>query len=197
MANLPEERVEPSPPFIYCGFDCFCPFIVKDGRKELKRFGLLFTYMSSRAAHIEMLDDMTTDAFINALRCFIALHGTVRLVRSDQGTNFIGAQHELARAFKEINETSVQVFLETHGCDFVLNVPSYETKKHSRGRCSTLEGRGPCAKPLEVGRVVETMPSKDNLVRKVRLLVADVRIPLLTPLVTKLNDCWIVTVFNL
>ena len=51
MADLPEERVEPSSPFTYCGFDCFGPFIVKEGRKELKRFGLLFTCMSSRAVH--------------------------------------------------------------------------------------------------------------------------------------------------
>ena len=49
MANLPEERVEPSPQFTYCGFDCFGPFIVKEGLKELKRLGLLFTCMSSRA----------------------------------------------------------------------------------------------------------------------------------------------------
>ena len=80
--------------------------------------------MSSRAVHIEMLDDMTTDAFINALRCFIALRGTVRQLRSDQGTSFMGAQHELATSLKEINERRVQQFLEAHGCDFVTNVPS-------------------------------------------------------------------------
>ena len=97
MANLPEYRVEQSIPFTYCGFDCFGPFIVKEGRKEVKRFGLLFTYMPSRVVHTEILGDMTTDAFINALRCFIALRGTVRLLWSDKGTNFIEAQHELAR----------------------------------------------------------------------------------------------------
>ena len=80
MANLPEERVEPSAPFTFCGYDCFGPFIIKEGRKELKKYGLLFTCMSSRAVHIEALDDMSTDAFLNALRCFIALCGRTKML---------------------------------------------------------------------------------------------------------------------
>lgn len=43
MANLPQERTELTPPFTYCGMDCFGPIYVKDGRKELKRYGLLLT----------------------------------------------------------------------------------------------------------------------------------------------------------
>ena len=37
MANLPKERLQPSGPFVYSAYDCFGPFSVKDGRKELKR----------------------------------------------------------------------------------------------------------------------------------------------------------------
>lgn len=48
--------------------------------------------MSSRAIHIEMLDDLTTDAFINALHAFIAIRGNIRQLRCDQGTNFVGAK---------------------------------------------------------------------------------------------------------
>ena len=48
MANLPEKRVEPSPLSTFCGIGCFGPFLVKDGRKEHKRYGLL-ACMSSRA----------------------------------------------------------------------------------------------------------------------------------------------------
>ena len=66
MADLPEDRVESTPPFTYCGMDCFGPLTVKERRKEVKRSAVIFTYMSSRAVHIEQLDDMTTDAFINA-----------------------------------------------------------------------------------------------------------------------------------
>ena len=87
MADLPTERMEATPPFTYSGMDCFGPFYVKGGRKELKRYGLLFTCMCSSAIHIEVLDDLSTDAFLNALRCFIAIRGNVSQLRSDQGTN--------------------------------------------------------------------------------------------------------------
>lgn len=74
MSDLPSERVEPSPPFMYCGMDSFGPFTTKEGRKKNhKRNGLLLTCQCSRAIHIEMLEDMSTDAFVNSLRCFIAI----------------------------------------------------------------------------------------------------------------------------
>ncbi|GAA6111991.1 uncharacterized protein LOC113040501, partial [Tachysurus ichikawai] len=37
MADLPSVRTHPSPPFTYCGMDCFGPFVTKQGRKEYKR----------------------------------------------------------------------------------------------------------------------------------------------------------------
>ncbi|XP_052445763.1 uncharacterized protein LOC127987458 [Carassius gibelio] len=120
MANLPQERMETTPPFTYCGMDCFGPFYVKEGRKELKRYGLLLTCMCSRAIHVEMLDDLSTDAFINALRAFIAIRGPVRQLRSDQGTNFVGARREFAEALKEINQERLKEF----GCEFIMNTPS-------------------------------------------------------------------------
>ncbi len=92
MANLPSERMETTPHFTYCGMDCFGPFYIKEGRKELKRYGLLFTCLCSRAVHIELLDDLSTDAFLNSLRAFIALCGNVCQLQSDQGTNFVGAR---------------------------------------------------------------------------------------------------------
>lgn len=97
MGTLPSERMAESPPFTHCGLDCFGPFIVKNGRKESKAYGLIITCMASRAVHIEQLDDMTTDSFINALRNLIAIRGTVSTIQCDQGTNFIGAFNELAQ----------------------------------------------------------------------------------------------------
>ena len=83
MADLPPERV--------CGMDCFGPFITKQGRKESKRYGLLFNCFSSCAIHIEMLTDMSTDTFMNGLHCFLAIRGAVHQIKSDQGSNFVGA----------------------------------------------------------------------------------------------------------
>ena len=88
MSDLPIERLTPSPPFTYVGADCFGPFLVRDNRKELKRYGVLFTCMASRAIHLEVLDDMTSDDVVNAVRRLVAIRGPIRPLRSDQGSKF-------------------------------------------------------------------------------------------------------------
>ena len=92
MADLPEDRLEPSPPFSYCGVDFFGPWYVKEGRKELKRYGVLFTCIASRAVHLEVCHTMETDSFLSALRRFVCRRGPIRQLRADQGTNFICAR---------------------------------------------------------------------------------------------------------
>ena len=120
MADLPDVRSETAPPFTYCGVDCFGPFLVKEGRKEVKRYGLLFTCLCSRAVHIETLDDLSTDAFMNALRTLIAIRGSVRQLRCDQGTNFMGARREFSELMKDMDQEPQKAI----GCEFVMNVPS-------------------------------------------------------------------------
>ena len=124
MANLPEDRLEPSPPFTYCGMDYFGPFIIKKGRREHKRYGLLLTCLCCRGIHIEMLEDMSTDSFINALRCFIAIRGAVHQIRSDRGSNFTGAKNKLGAALKELDQDKIQHFLAGAQCEFLFNAPS-------------------------------------------------------------------------
>ena len=119
MADLPPERVTPAPPFTYTGMDVFGPFYIKEGRKELKRWGLIFTCLSSRAIHLETLNSMTTDSFLNALRRFISRRGKVRELRCDQGTNFVGAKYELASAFKELDTTPLKEYLSSQDCDWI------------------------------------------------------------------------------
>ena len=54
MSDLPEDRLHQTPPFTYCAVDYFGPWMVKEKRKELKRYGVLFTCMASRAVHLEV-----------------------------------------------------------------------------------------------------------------------------------------------
>ena len=124
MADLPEDRVESVPPFTFCGMDCFGPFITKNGRKECKRYGLMFTCLCSRAVHIEMIEDMSTDSFLLGLRSFIAIRGTVTQIRSDSGSNFIGADNELKSSLKELDADRITNFLSGKQCTFCFNAPS-------------------------------------------------------------------------
>ena len=123
MADLPVFRVADQPPFTNVGMDCFGPFEVKDNRKVLKKYGLLLTCMSSRAVHIEVLDDMSTDAFINGLRSFIALRGPVSNLYSDQGTNFVGAKNEFEVNMSFVTDHKLKAYLTMNNCQFHFNTP--------------------------------------------------------------------------
>lgn len=127
MSDLPEDRLESCPPFTYCSVDYFGPFTIKEGRKELKRYGVLFTCMSSRAIHLETAASLDTDSFINALRRFLSRRGPVRQLRSDNGTNFVGARRELKEALEEMDESRIKEELLKSQCDWIkfkMNVPA-------------------------------------------------------------------------
>ena len=120
MADLPEERVScAEPPFTCCGADAFGPYIIKEGRKELKRYGIIFTCYSCRGVHIESLNSMDTDSFILALRRFLDRRGPVRSIRSDNGGNFIGAEEEMKKALQEMDHSRISAFLLKHSCDWI------------------------------------------------------------------------------
>ncbi|KAK3748971.1 hypothetical protein QZH41_006839 [Actinostola sp. cb2023] len=126
MADLPSDRLEPAPPFTYAAVDYFGPWIIKEGRRELKRYGALFTCMSSRAIHIEVSNSLETDSFLNAYRRFVGRRGPVRQLRCDRGTNFIGARNELQAALEQMNHHKIHQELLKDNCDWVVfktNVP--------------------------------------------------------------------------
>lgn len=52
----------------------------------------MFTCLVTRAIHIEVVEELSTSAFINALKRFIAISGDVKQFRSDRGTNFVETQ---------------------------------------------------------------------------------------------------------
>ena len=119
MADLPEDRMAETAPFTYVGTDLFGPFMIKERRSLLKRYGIIFTCMSSRAVHLECVSTMDTDSFIQCLRRFIGRRGNIRLLRCDNGTNFVGARNELAKALEEMDEQAITNFLLSLGADFI------------------------------------------------------------------------------
>ena len=96
MADFLPDRTEVCPPFINVGFDVFGSWTVqtwkmRGGAANAKRWGLVFTYFSSRAIHIEVLEAEDATAFIYVLRRFFALLSHAKFLRCDRGTKFIGA----------------------------------------------------------------------------------------------------------
>lgn len=125
MAELPQERIIPDePPLTRVGVDCFGPFEVKSRRSMVKRYGVLFTCLAIRAVHIEVASSLHTDSFINALRRFVARRGQVRELRSDNGTNFVGAERELRKAMEEWNQDQIHDVMLQRGIQWSFNPPA-------------------------------------------------------------------------
>ena len=125
MASLPEDRLIPDkPPFTYVGIDYFGPLEVKQGRSRVKRYGCLFTCLTTRAVHIEIAHSLDTDSMINALRRFISVRGYPEQRRSDRGSNFTKADKELKEAIEGWNEHKINNFCGQKKIEWIFNPPS-------------------------------------------------------------------------
>lgn len=124
MSSLPEDRIDINePPFTNVGLDYFGPFLVKRGRSEVKRYGVVFTCLTVRAVHIEISESLSTDSFLMALRRFLSRRGAVKMFRSDNGTNFVGGVNELKRCIESWNKEQIHDFLLQQNIKWVFNAP--------------------------------------------------------------------------
>ncbi|XP_062538815.1 uncharacterized protein LOC134207114 [Armigeres subalbatus] len=114
MAPLPQARtVSHVRPFTYVGVDYFGPMLVKQGRSEVKRWVALFTCLTIRAVHLEVVHNLTTESCKMAVRRFVARRGAPREIFSDRGTNFVGASRDLKEELKRINCNLASTFTNT------------------------------------------------------------------------------------
>ena len=124
MSDLPTERlVAGKPPFTYIGIDVFGPFATKLNRSQVKRWGCLFTCLTTRAIHIEVLHGMDTEEFLNAFRRFTCRRGTPVKVYTDNGTNMVGTRSELARARLEVDNDRIRAATLPDEVEWVFHPP--------------------------------------------------------------------------
>ena len=124
MADLHPARISPHmPAFTQVGVDCFGPYFTKFYRGQKKRYGCIFTCMSSRAIHIEMLHSLDADAFLNALRRFIARRSNVSTIYCDNAGNFKKGEQELRKAFKFHTKNTLKQYAVSKSIQFVYTVP--------------------------------------------------------------------------
>ena len=119
LGQLPKERVTPDIVFDKVGVDYAGPVYIRQGyvRKPtiVKAYICVFVSLSVKAVHLELVSDLTSDAFIACLRRFIARRGKPSLIWSDHGTNFVGADRELKELieFLELQKTNTDI---SHFC---------------------------------------------------------------------------------
>lgn len=100
--DLPDFRVQPSQPFSSTGLDYMGPLFVRSSDGAQKVWICLFTCATTRAIHLEVIDDLSSAQFLLALRRFVALFGKPSALISDNGTQFQAAFRTLSVIFSDI-----------------------------------------------------------------------------------------------
>ena len=98
MEPLPEEKTTHCKPFTNSGIDFAGAFHVKmkGTLKSIENvYNSLFVCFATKAIHLEIVSNLTTEACIAAMKRFVASRGVPAAIYSDNGTNFIGARNEL------------------------------------------------------------------------------------------------------
>ncbi|XP_037911915.1 uncharacterized protein LOC119652051 [Hermetia illucens] len=110
MGDYPAVRINPAHPFMHCGVDFAGPFRTRmsKGRSTatLKGYICLFICMATKAIHLELVSDLSTEAFLAAFKRFISRRGLCKEIYSDHGTNFTGASKYINQEMAEAIERS-------------------------------------------------------------------------------------------
>ncbi|XP_058797666.1 uncharacterized protein LOC131667915 [Phymastichus coffea] len=124
MADLPRCRVAHNQrSFSHCGVDYFGPMLVKIGRRREKRWGVLFTCMTTRAIHLELANSLSASSAIMAIQRFACRRGFPRAMYSDNGTNFAKASKELRDAVLGLDNDKLRQYSDTKGFEWHFNPP--------------------------------------------------------------------------
>lgn len=106
MGNLPLPRISQVKPFLHSGVDYGGPFSIYmnryRGAKTCKAYICLFVCMATKALHLELASDLSTDAFMACLRRFVSRRGRCAHLYSDQGTNFVGSRKEIRNMLESV-----------------------------------------------------------------------------------------------
>ncbi|KAI8119856.1 hypothetical protein CVS40_8798 [Lucilia cuprina] len=154
MGNLPKSRVTISAPFQHVG----------RGQKSYKGYIAVFVCMTTKTIHLEAVSDLTSEAFLAALKRFFGRRGVNSDIYSDSGTNFVGANKKLDKDFKAAE------YLTTLQQRNKWKFPS-ENLKEGTVVLIKDENTHPASWPL--ARITEVHSGKDGKVRVATLKLAN------------------------
>ncbi|GBL81567.1 hypothetical protein AVEN_93371-1 [Araneus ventricosus] len=73
----------------------------------MKGYIVIFVCFATKALHLDLVSDLTSGAFIAALKRFCSRRGTPKGIHSDNGTTFIRAKKKLGDLFKFVSKMNV------------------------------------------------------------------------------------------
>ena len=130
MASLPFDHVNVDFPFAKIGIDFAGPIdtrpiIRSRAQTHMKAYIAVFVCFVSKAVHLEAVSELSSAAFLAAFKRFAARRGLPKIVYSDNGSNFVGANAELRHHLKELQKDSaVQNFAANYNIIWKFNSPS-------------------------------------------------------------------------
>ena len=117
MGQLPQSRVSQHFPFEVTGMDYAGPLTIKRGHTRrptyIKAYLALFVCFSTKAVLIEVVEDLTTEDFLAAMKRFVSRRGRPAQLHSDNGSNYVGAKNDLQQLYQFLrkNQSSVANYL--------------------------------------------------------------------------------------
>lgn len=185
LGNLPVYRTEGFYPFQTVCVDYTGPIVYKvSKKKEGKAYILLFKCSLTRAVHLELLADQTTEGFTKCLKRFIARRGRPMKIYSDNGRSFVAASKWLKSIMRHEKTT---VYLAHHNIlwQFSLSRATWWSRQFER-----LVGIVKRAFYRAIGRANLTFDELEEVILDVEVAVNnpplpyvedDAELPVLTP----------------
>ncbi|XP_003742241.1 uncharacterized protein LOC100902447 [Galendromus occidentalis] len=119
QAPLPAPRTESGGVFRNVGIDYLGPFEIRSGKVWI----CLFTCSVTRGVHFEVVEDYSAEAFLQALKRFVATRGLPARIISDNGSNFVRSARGLRCLWENLRSAQVQEFMSVRGFQWSFNVP--------------------------------------------------------------------------
>ncbi|XP_045497063.1 uncharacterized protein LOC123695307 isoform X2 [Colias croceus] len=127
MGNLPQERLDPGYPFIRCGVDYAGPVFTLNrkgrGAKLQKSYICLFICFVTRAVHLELVSDLSSESYLLALKRFISRRGKPVTIFSDNGKNFVGLMNDFKKFLATCSD-EIKAYATSQNINFKM-IPFY------------------------------------------------------------------------
>ncbi|XP_049865557.1 uncharacterized protein LOC126366489 [Pectinophora gossypiella] len=127
MGDLPTNRLTPGYPFENVGVDYAGPIASasRQGRgcRIVKVYIAIFVCFSTKAIHLELVGDLTSNNYLLALRRFMSRRGKPVSIYSDNGTSFVGASNDLSQFLLD-SGNSLSENVANEGINFRF-IPAY------------------------------------------------------------------------
>ena len=120
ISQLPEFRVKEDLAFTSVGIDFAGPLFIKTESQALKKVYIaLITCATTRALHLEIVPNLSCEAFLLCLKRFVSRRGVPNLIVTDNAKTFKAASKRLTNIFKS---AAVNHYLVRHNIKWKYNL---------------------------------------------------------------------------